>query len=87
MAMSIKSAEADALARKVSAITGQSLTAAIVTALRERLERLEKMNERGSLVEQLNAIAQRAAELPVLDQRNPEEIIGYDEKGVPADGR
>jgi antitoxin VapB len=85
--MSIKSAEADALARKVSAITGQSLTAAIVTALRERLERLEKMNERGSLVEQLNAIAQRAAELPVLDQRNPEEIIGYDEKGVPADGR
>jgi len=83
MALSLKSADAEALARKVSAITGENLTAAIVTALRERLQHLEKMKQRDSLADQLNAIAQRSAELPVLDPRTAEEIIGYDKHGVP----
>jgi antitoxin VapB len=81
--MSIKSADAEALARKVSAVTGESLTAAIITALRERLERLEQMSHRGLLADQLNAIAERSARLPLIDQRTAEEIIGYDEHGVP----
>jgi len=29
------------------------------------------------------AIRRRCAELPVLDPRTPEEIIGYDERGLP----
>jgi len=82
MAMSIKNPEAEALARKVSAMTGENLTAAIVTALRERLQHLENSNQRDSLAGQLNAIARRSAELPVLDQRTNEEIIGYDDQGV-----
>jgi len=80
--MSIKNPEAEALARKVSAMTGENLTAAIVTALRERLQHLENSNQRDSLAGQLNAIARRSAELPVLDQRTNEEIIGYDDQGV-----
>jgi antitoxin VapB len=83
MAMSIKSSEAEALARKVSAMTGENLTAAIVTALRERLQHLENSKQRDSLADQLNAIARRSAELPVIDQRTNEEIIEYDEQGVP----
>ena len=83
MAMSIKSADAEALARKVSAMTGENLTAAIVTALRERLERLEQTNQSDALADQLDAIAQRSAELPVIDQRSADEIIGYDDQGVP----
>ena len=75
--------DAEALARKVAAMTGENLTAAIVTALRERLDRLEQMNRRASLADQLNTIAQRSAELPVVDQRTAEEIIGYDDAGVP----
>jgi antitoxin VapB len=83
MAISVKSADAENLARKLSGLTGESLTAAIVTALRERLERLERAGQQAVVVEQLNTIARRCAELPVLDTRTAEEIIGYDEHGVP----
>jgi antitoxin VapB len=83
MALSIKSAAAEDLARKVSAMTGENLTSAIVTALRERLERLEQRDHTRLLVDQLTTIAQRSAELPLLDGRPSEEIIGYDESGVP----
>ena len=39
MALSIKTAEADKLARSLARLTGESLTEAVTTALRERLER------------------------------------------------
>jgi antitoxin VapB len=81
--MNIKSAEAERLARRLSATTGETLTGAIVTALRERLERIERETKGCSLVEQLEEIAERAAELPVMDSRQPDEIIGYDENGIP----
>jgi antitoxin VapB len=83
MAMSIKSADAEALARKVSAMTGETLSATIVTALRERLHRLQRMNQHDLLADQLNAIAERSTELPVIDQRSADEIIGYNGHGVP----
>jgi antitoxin VapB len=82
MGLSIKSPEAEALARQVSALTGEGLTAAITNALRERLERLERRKHR-SLPDQLDAIARRCASLPDLDARPSDEIIGYDEHGIP----
>jgi antitoxin VapB len=39
MALSIKTAEADELARSLSRLTGESMTEAVTTALRERLAR------------------------------------------------
>ena len=39
MALSIKTEEADRLARALSRLTGESLTRAVTVALRERLER------------------------------------------------
>ncbi len=83
MPMSIKSGEAESLARKVASITGETLTAAITEALRERLERLEQQRRGSSLADQLDEIAGHCAALPVLDGRPPDEIIGYDESGVP----
>ena len=82
MPLSIKSSEAEALARRVSAITGEGLTEAITNALRERLEHLERSKAR-ALADQLDDIARRCAALPDVDTRLPEEIIGYDEYGVP----
>lgn len=38
--MNIKSPEAHALARQLAAVTGESVTAAVTTALRERLQRV-----------------------------------------------
>jgi antitoxin VapB len=83
MALSIKHPEADRLARELSARTGETLTEAVIAALRERLLR-EQGRPRGlSLSEQLGAIGRRCAALPVLDQRPPDEILGYDRHGLP----
>lgn len=45
MAISIKHAETERLAREVAARTGETLTEAIRVALAERLERLERDEE------------------------------------------
>jgi antitoxin VapB len=83
MALSIKSREAERLARLISKQTGESLTGAIEHALRERLERLQRKRHAPVLVERLLEIANRVAALPRLDHRSPDEILGYDENGLP----
>ena len=82
MALSIKSDEADRLARQVAAATGESLTDAVVGSLRERLERLRAI-QGPSLVDRLRRLQGEAAALDVLDPRKPDEILGYDADGVP----
>lgn len=82
MALSIKSDEADRLARDLAAETGETLTEAVVTALRERLDRQRAMHA-ASMRTRLARLAADVAVLPVADSRTPEEIIGYDETGLP----
>jgi len=83
MALSVKDPEADRLARAVARRTGESLTQAIVVALRERLARLGARPRRGRLSEDLREIGRRCAALPTLDARTTDEILGYDERGLP----
>lgn len=83
MALSIKSAEADRLARELARHTGETLTEAVVIALRERLARESGRARVVPLREELSAIRHRCAALPVLDNRTPDEILGYDERGLP----
>jgi antitoxin VapB len=82
MALSIKDPEADRLARQVSRLTGESLTAVVVESLRERLLRLQRRRE-PTLGAELLAIGQRCASLPLVDSRTPGDLLGYDENGVP----
>ena len=84
MALSIKSDEVDRLAREVAARAGESITEAIRIALLERLER-QQVRGRASLPlrRQLQAIRKRCAALPVVDARPADEILGYDQRGVP----
>ena len=82
MALNIKDPETDRLARRLSALTGESITGAVKTAVRERIEREERERGKAS-VEELLAIARRIAEAPNLDQRSDDEILGYDERGLP----
>jgi antitoxin VapB len=84
MALSIKDPEADRLARELAARTGESLTQAVVVALRERLARETGRTRSIPLAEELAGIRRRCAALPVLDTRTTEEILGYDERGLPA---
>lgn len=83
MAISIKSVEAERLAREISAKTGESLTAAIQKALEERLDRLKNQRKKQILVAQLDDILRRVDQLPTRDSRSEEEILGYDERGLP----
>jgi antitoxin VapB len=83
MAISIKSMETERLAREVAAKTGESLTSAIQKSLEERLERLKQQHRSSILASQLEEILRRVDQLPVLDSRTPEDILGYDEHGLP----
>ena len=80
MVLSIKSMTADRLARELAELTGESITEAVVVSLRERLD-IERRRRRGR---GLDDIVERFEQLPVLDQREPDDIIGYDEHGLPS---
>jgi antitoxin VapB len=83
MALSIKNPEADQLARKLSGVTGLSLTDAVLKALREQLRRETGNPSVSGLASDLRAISERCSALPDLDVRTPEEIMGFDEHGLP----
>ena len=84
MALSLKDAETDRLARAVAKLTGESLTEAVRKSLAERLEREQrKRGQTKGLAERLDELAKECAALPDYDTRSPDEIIGYDEYGVP----
>lgn len=82
MAISIKDPETDRLARALADATGESLTAAIRRALEERLER-ETRRAKPAIAAEVRRIQERLARLPVLDPRSADEIIGYDDHGLP----
>ena len=83
MPLSIKDPETERLARELAGRTGESITVATRRALQERLRRVRGADRRSLLLDDLAAIRRRCAELPVLDPRTPDEIIGYDECGIP----
>ncbi len=83
MALSIKHPDADRLARKLAQLTGETLTQAIITALQERILRERGRSRARRLSEELRIIGERCSSLPVLDDRPPEEILGYNEHGLP----
>jgi antitoxin VapB len=85
MPISIKAPEADRLARQLAATTGESITVAITIAMRERLEREERKREsKRQLIADVMAIADHCASLPVFDTRTEDEIMGWDENGLPS---
>ena len=84
MALNIKSDEADQLARHLAQLAGESITEAVTQALRERLVRLEGRRRRRGLRDEIGRIQQRLAVLPRLDERSDDEILGYDDAGLPS---
>jgi antitoxin VapB len=83
MALSIKHPEADRLARELADATGETLTDAIINALRERLQREQGRLRPPRLRDDIRAIRRRCAALPVRDHRSPDQILGYGENGLP----
>jgi antitoxin VapB len=83
MAISIKSLETEKLAREIAEKTGESLTGAIQKALEERLDRLKSQRRNQVLATQIDDILRRVDEMPILDSRTADEILDYDEHGLP----
>jgi antitoxin VapB len=84
MALSIKDPKVDRLTRQLARITGESITEAVRVAVGDRLEREQR--RRGKTVDRarIDEIVAQLAALPVVDDRSPDELIGYDEHGLPS---
>ena len=81
MALSIKNEHADELARELAALTGESLTEAVITALQLRLADERRARVRRTSLDDILSLAHA---LPILDHRSEDEILGYDEHGLPS---
>jgi antitoxin VapB len=83
MALNIKDPATDELARRLSAETGESITVAVRVALMERLGRRRTSRLADGGADELEAIIARGRARPAIDFRRAEEILGYDEHGLP----
>lgn len=84
MALSIKDEETDHLVRKLAQQAGLSYTAAIRLAVRNELDKRSPPARNPDRIRQaVRALQEEIRNLPVLDPRTPDEIIGYDEHGLP----
>ena len=84
MALNIKNPDTDRLAHELAAETGESITEAVTVALRDRLAAVRRRSERQALEAEVESLQRFVAELPDLDHRSPDEILGYDELGLPS---
>jgi antitoxin VapB len=83
MPISIKNNRTELLARRLAELTGETLTEAVRVAVAERYERLRRARSGRSLASELTAIALRCSKRPVVSPLSDDEILGYDESGVP----
>jgi len=83
MALNIRNPETERLATTLAKLTGETKTEAVTKALRDRLVRVRRERTRKRLADELDEIALQCAALPVRDARPADEIVGYDEHGLP----
>jgi antitoxin VapB len=83
MALSIRNPRAEKLARQIAGESGENLTEVIIRALEERLERMQGRRTTPDMAKEILKISQRCRMLPDVDPRKADEILDYDEHGLP----
>lgn len=83
MPLSIKNAETEAIARRLAELTGETITEAIQKSLEERYARMQKKRDNAKLLAELHEIALRCSQRPIISDMTADEILGYDEQGIP----
>ncbi len=83
MSLNIKNPQAHTLAQTLAEATGETLTDAVISALRERLATLGKSSERALVSADVATIQRFLASIPDRDTRAADDILGYDAFGLP----
>lgn len=82
MSLNIKKAETHKLVRQLAKLTGESMTTAVDTSVRERLERLRKPESKEEFVQRVLAIGRDCASR-LKDRTIDHGEYLYDELGLP----
>lgn len=81
--LNIEDPETDRLVRELAAATGESLTVAARVAVAERLHRVRARETSDADRARVREIIERARGRGIVDERTDDEILGYDEAGLP----
>jgi antitoxin VapB len=82
MALNIKNAETERLARELARRRKQSITEVVTEALRKEVERERKRplkESRESFLRAVREIGERGSLHPAVDARSDDDILGYDD--------
>ena len=82
--LNIKDEKTYALARQLADQSGQSLTRVVRDALEREVQRLALAQRPAVPLEDISEIIDRIAGRPAKDVRAADDIIGYDENGLPS---
>ncbi|MEO6802069.1 MAG: type II toxin-antitoxin system VapB family antitoxin [Granulicella sp.] len=83
MALHINNPETERNVRALAAATGETIADAINQAVKSRLQVVRPHEEDPTMMQDALAILEGLKRLPVLDPRSADEILGYDENGLP----
>jgi antitoxin VapB len=83
VAINIKDADTDRLARELAELTGQPITVAVRIAIQDRLAALRR-RETIAAAPDLRDIIARGRQRRIVDDRLESDILGYDDDGLPA---
>ena len=80
MGLNIKNEEAQHLATELAALTGETLTRAVIVALRERIARLRQQHQVDDLIARAQEIIRQSGGAAPYDNH---AALLYDEQGLP----
>lgn len=84
MGLSIKNDETEQLVRELARRKGVGVTSAINLAVRNELAITPPLKkDPAAILAAVRKIQERVAKLPILDSRSADEILGYDDNGLP----
>ena len=83
MALNTRNLETEQLAGTLARLTGETKTQSVTKALRDRLERIRRRRSGRYLADEPDEIALHCASLHILDTMDEDEILRYDEHGLP----
>ncbi len=83
MGINIKHDEYERAIRELAASRGLSLTDAIGLAVYNELQRDREAERKADFLKCVREVQAAFAAIPIVDPRTPDEILGYDEFGLP----